>query len=165
MRIFFFSDKWVIILCFVFWLFFEVLAGAIAKAIPNSYYSKDSFLFRERKWEKGGKFYLNIFKIRKWKKFLPDGAAFQKDGFRKKTLTNYSKENLELFILESRRAELIHFLSILPFWTFGFFAPTRIVVYMLIYALLFNLPCVVTQRYNRPRVIRLLNSNSTHFQN
>lgn len=28
---------------------------------------------------------------------------------------------------------------------------------MLIYALLVNLPCIIAQRYNRPRVQRLLN--------
>jgi glycosyl-4,4'-diaponeurosporenoate acyltransferase len=29
-------------------------------------------------------------------------------------------------------------------------------LYMLIYALLINLPCIIAQRYNRPRVAKVL---------
>ena len=54
--------------------------------------------------------------VRKWKKFLPDGVAISKDGYRKRNLTDYSQENLELFLEESCRAELTQELAIIPFW-------------------------------------------------
>lgn len=158
MQIFYLSNKWMIILYFIFWLVFQVSAALICLKIPDRYFTAESFLFRGRVWEKGGEFYNTIFKVKKWKRFLPDGGAVIKGGFRKKHLTDYSKENLERFVVESCRAELTHLLAILPFWVFGLFSPPIIILYMFIYALLVNLPCMIAQRYNRPRFIRLLNS-------
>lgn len=100
MQIFFISKGWVLILSIVFWFVFQVSAAFISKKIPNSWYSENSFIFKERKWEQSGKFYDEVFKVKKWKKFLPDGAAILNKGYKKKSLTNYSKENLELFLME-----------------------------------------------------------------
>lgn len=156
LRIFYISEVWIFILCFVLWFVFQVSAALICRKIPNRWYSSNYFLFKERRWEKGGKTYSKVFKVNKWKKFLPDGAAVVKDGYRKKNLTDYSQENLELFLVESCRAELTHLLAIIPFWVFGLFAPIEIVFYMLIYALIINMPCVIAQRFNRPRIYKLL---------
>lgn len=50
----------------------------------------------------------------------------------------------------------MHWLGILPFWVFGLFAPPGVIWIMLAYALIVNLPCIIAQRYNRPRVYALL---------
>lgn len=160
MQIFFISDKWILNLSIVLWLFFQVLAAIISRKIPSKWCTVDSFLFKERKWEKGGKLYSKLFKVKKWKKFLPDGAAVMKNGYRKRNLKDSSKENLELFLEESCRAELAHLLAIVPFWVFGLFAPIQIIAYMLVYALLINMPCVIVQRFNRPRVVKLLEKHN-----
>jgi hypothetical protein len=60
------------------------------------------------------------------------------------------------FILESKRAELVHWLAILPFWVFGLWGPPIVIPIMFVYALAVNLPCIIAQRYNRPRLLRLL---------
>jgi glycosyl-4,4'-diaponeurosporenoate acyltransferase len=156
MQIIFLSEGWMLTLFFILWTVFQVSAMLICSKIPDRYFSPNGFLFRERKWEKGGVFYEKGFKVRKWKRFLPDGAAVAKDGYRKKHLTDYSKENLERFLIETCRAELQHILSILPFWVFGLFAPRIVIVYMFVYALAVNLPCVIAQRYNRQRLVRVL---------
>ncbi len=158
MQIFFISKEWVLTLSILFWFIFQVSAAFISKKIPNRWYSVNFFLFKERKWEQGGKFYSEVLKVRKWKSFLPDGAAIINSGYKKKNLTNYSQENLELFLVESCRAELTHFLAIIPFWFFGLFAPIEIIAYMLIYALAINMPCIIVQRFNRPRILKLLKS-------
>ena len=72
-----------------------------------------------------------------------------------KNLTDYSQENLKRFLIETSRGELVHWLGILPFWVFGLFAPPQIIWIMLAYALIVNLPCIIAQRYNRPRVYAL----------
>jgi glycosyl-4,4'-diaponeurosporenoate acyltransferase len=114
-------------------------------------------LFRLRPWEDEGRVYDRLFAVRRWKGLLPDGgAAWKQKGYQKKKLTDLSQENLERFIVESARAELTHMLAILPFWVFGFFAPPNVVWIMLAYALAVNLPCMIAQRYNRPRVRALL---------
>lgn len=156
MQIIFLSDGWMIALFFILWTVFQVSAGLLCSKIPDRHFSPKGFLFKERKWEKGGVFYEKLFKVRKWKRFLPDGGAIVKDGYRKKHLTDYSKENLERFLIETCRAELQHILEILPFWVFGLFAPQRVILYMFLYALAVNLPCVIAQRYNRLRLARVL---------
>ena len=88
---------------------------------------------------------------------LPDGGSiWGKKGFKKRQLADLSNENLNRFLTESARGELTHWLAIFPFWVFGFFAPPQVVWMMLVYALLINLPCIMAQRYNRPRIRRLL---------
>lgn len=156
MQIFELSSGWMFAVFFTLWPIFQISAALICSKIPERYFSPEGFLFRERKWEKGGAIYETLFKVRKWKRFLPDGGAVTKSGYRKKHLTDYSEENFERFVLESCRAELMHLISILPFWIFGLFAPPIFILYMLIYALIVNLPCIIAQRYNRPRFLKVL---------
>ncbi len=143
-------------LCIILWPVIQAAISILCLLIKDKHLSNSSFIFKTHSWEAGGEIYNRFFKIRKWKKFLPDGAAVLKSGYKKKHLNNSSIENLEKFVIESCRAELQHWLSILPFWIFGLFAPTYILKYMLIYALIVNLPCAIAQRYNRPRVVNLL---------
>ncbi len=156
MQILFLPASWTIAICFAGWFFFQLGAALICLKISEHLLSSDRYLFRERRWEQGGRFYRRMFKVDRWKHLLPDGAAVTKSGYRKKRLTDFSSENLERFLTESCRAELTHLLAILPFWLFGLIGPPRLIFYMLFYALAVNLPCVIVQRYNRPRIRALL---------
>ncbi len=160
MQIIFLSPLKTIILCFVMWFIIEVTIGFICTKIPEKYFSINKFYFKTYHWEKKGRIYDDIFKVKKWKKHLIDGAALFKNGYRKKHITDMSTENLEKFIIESCRAELVHVLCILPFFVFGFFTAFPIVLYMLIYALIINVPCILAQRYNRPRIYKILRRKS-----
>ena len=152
MQILFLPTGWTVALCFSGWLFFQIAAALVCLKLPNEMLSPNRFLFRERGWERGGRIYKRLFRVDRWKHLLPDGAAVTKYGYRKKRLTDFSRENLDRFLLESCRAELTHLLAILPFWLFGLIGPPRIIWYMLLYALMVNLPCMIVQRYNRPRI-------------
>jgi glycosyl-4,4'-diaponeurosporenoate acyltransferase len=154
-----------ILLSIALWAIFQTAISYLCLLIKDSRLSYKSFLFKTRHWEKNGDIYDKIFKVRQWKKLLPDGGAVMKGGYKKKHLDSASKDNLEKYVLESCRGELAHLLSILPFWLFGLFAPARVVVYMLIYALLVNLPCIIAQRYNRPRFVRLLQKMEQRQEN
>lgn len=156
MQILFLPAGWTIALCVIGWFLFQLAAALICLIIPRRLLSPERGLFREREWEQGGRVYKRLFRVNRWKHLLPDGAAVTKGGYRKKRLTDFSRENLDRFLLESCRAELTHLLAILPFWVFGFIGPPRMIVYMLLYAMAVNLPCIVVQRYNRPRVRSLL---------
>ena len=158
MRILFFSTGWTIALCFIIWPIIQLTAALICLKMPNRMFSLQSILFKTYKIEREGHFYNNVFCVSEWKHLLPDGGViFNKNSFRKKHLKDFSKETLERFLIESARAELTHWLAIIPFWIFGFIAPPRVILYMLMYALMVNLPCIIVQRYNRPRVQKLLN--------
>lgn len=161
MRIIFLPDAWTILLCFLVWLVLQMSAALICLKLPDRFYSPDSFLFKAHPFEKEGKIYNTIFHVRRWKHLLPDGGAvWKKTGFRKKKLEDFSEENLNRFLIESARGELTHWLAILPFWLFWFFTPPYVPWLMLIYALLINLPCIIAQRFNRPRVLRVMKRKS-----
>ncbi len=165
MRVFFLPDVITIILCFLVWPVLQVSAALISLYLPDRYISPDSFFFRAHRFEKEGRIYDNVFRVSRWKHLLPDGGTiFKKHGFSKKKLVSISKEYLNRFLVESARGELVHWLAILPFWIFGFFTPSRVIWYMLGYSLLINLPCIIVQRYNRPRIKKLLQKISSHTQ-
>ncbi|WP_461205879.1 glycosyl-4,4'-diaponeurosporenoate acyltransferase CrtO family protein [Clostridium sp. DL1XJH146] len=128
----------------------------LGNSMDDKYFNPDSLWLKTRKWEKGGLFYKKFFKIHKWKHLLPDGAKVNKNGFRKKHITSHDQEYLKAFVVETGRAEIIHWLQILPFWIFGFWSPSYVICCMLGYALLVNIPCILAQRYNRPRLRKVI---------
>lgn len=157
MRILFLSTGWTIALCFVLWIVINLSVSYICLYLPDKFFNPRSFFFRSHPFEKDGQLYEDFLKVKSWKKLLPDGGGlWKKRGYKKRHLEDFSEENLEKFLVEACRGELTHWLSILPFWVFGFFLPASATWAMLIYALVANLPCIITQRYNRPRVQKLL---------
>lgn len=156
MQIFYFSDSQTLILFFILWPAFQVSAALASLHMKDSFFSHRSALYRCRRWEKGGEIYQQVFRVRSWKRYLPDGGALIKGGYAKKHLDSPSEDRLEKFLLESCRAEFAHELAILPFWIFGFFAPPKVILFMFLYSIAVNMPCIIAQRFNRPRVARLL---------
>ncbi len=155
MQIFYLSSFWMITSFIVGWAVFQGGAALIGNRMPD-YFFKDEGLFKDFKFESDS-FYRRTFKIDKWKELLPDGAAVHKRGFRKKRLESKNSEYIKKFILESKRAEFVHWIAILPFWIFGFWAPPIVIPIMFLYGILVNIPCIIAQRYNRPRLRRILN--------
>ncbi len=106
----------------------------------------DSFWFRTKSFEK--KIY-RILKVKKWKPFMPTAAP---ESF---SLKNYTPEEIAVTMCSS---ELVHELNIIlsflplimavPFSKFSVFVITSIA------AALCDLPFVIMQRFNRPRMLR-----------
>jgi glycosyl-4,4'-diaponeurosporenoate acyltransferase len=152
-----FLPNWLMVpLFFILWPLFHVSASLLCLQLPDRFFGGASGLFRSRPWEGNGGIYNEIFGIRRWKHLLPDGAAAFKGGYRKKRMMDFSRANLEKYLVESRRAELGHWLSMTPFWVFGLMAPFAVVPCMLVYAVASNLPCIMAQRFNRPRIERII---------
>jgi glycosyl-4,4'-diaponeurosporenoate acyltransferase len=149
------STNWMIACFFVLWPILQFAAFLSSSMIVDRFLTVNSIIFKPFRWEEQGEIYNRLFMIHRWKRYLPDGAI-GKRSFKKKKLESKSGDHLERFLVESCRAELSHWFAITPFWIFGFFAPIRVVPYMLLYALVVNIPCIMAQRYNRPRTIRVL---------
>lgn len=157
MRVIFFSDIFTIVLCFIVWPVLQVAVALVCLKLPDCCFSPVAFIYRAHRWEQEGRFYERLFRVSRWKHLLPDGGAvWKKRGFKKKKLESFSEENLQRFLVESARGEMTHWLAIFPFWLFFLFTPPPVPWIMLAYALAVNLPCIIAQRYNRPRVQRLL---------
>lgn len=107
--------------------------------------------------------YEKIVFIRIWKDWLPDGAVLFTTGFQKKKLARRDEAYLREFVTETCRGEIAHWIDIalLPlFWIWNPFWSSVIVT---IFGILINLPCIITQRYNRIRFLQVLQKKAfTH---
>lgn len=165
MRILALSIGWTLIIDFLAWLIFHLGIAWLTLLLPDRFFQTDTWFYRSKSWEKNGQTWDQIFGVKKWKERLPDGAAFFKSGYQKKRLATKTTQNLATFILETRRAELTHWLAILPAPLFFLWNPVWAGWFMIGYALVANAPFIIVQRYNRPRFIRILNRQKSNETN
>lgn len=135
---------------FVWFVLHMVISVALLK-VPLSFFERKNRLFYSYSWEKKGTFWQTYFHVRSWKDKLPDGASLFRLGFKKKYLTEVNDSYLNKFILESKRAELNHWLLLLPAPFFFLWNPSWAGWLIICYALVANSPFIIIQRYNRPR--------------
>jgi glycosyl-4,4'-diaponeurosporenoate acyltransferase len=94
--------------------------------------------------------------IRIWKHWIPDAGGALPGGVRKATLVRRDPVALRRLVVETRRAELVHWVL----WPAGLLTilwlPPAGVLVNLVFATVFNLPCVLLQRFNRGRLRRCL---------
>lgn len=147
---------WIVILDFIVWFLLSIFCALAAFKRNVDSFRPDGFLYRPRRWEGGGRVYEKYLFVKAWKPLLPDGAKPFKGGFEKKNLRSRDAAYLEEFIKESCRAELTHWLLIFVSPVFFIWNPPFVGLIMIAYALVMNLPCIITQRYNRPRFITML---------
>lgn len=147
----------------IVFLVFSVLMTFIVEKLPISLYSYKKWLFRERQWEKGGRFYEKHFFVKYWKCKLPEISDFIKSMFTKKHLRNNSRDYLRQFLDESCKAEFSHWAIIASSMLFFFWNGFSDALLILLVATLLNMPYIIIQRYNRPRIVRLLQKNPVHY--
>lgn len=147
-----------ILIDIVAWAFFHIAISLCMVAIPSSKFENDNNLYRIRELEKSNQLWSRLFQVKKWKHLIPDGTKIIQKGFEKKSLISKNRDYLFKFLIESRRAELTHWLSILPSIFFFLWNPLWAGWVMVVYALLFNIPIIIAQRYNRNRLERILSS-------
>jgi glycosyl-4,4'-diaponeurosporenoate acyltransferase len=107
-------------------------------------------------WECSGRGYEKILAIKRWKDRLPDGASWFKGGFAKANLHARTPDFLEAFLRETWRGELTHWLVLVALPIFIIWNPGWGVAVNAAYAVAANLPCILVQRYNRSRLLRVL---------
>ena len=105
--------------------------------------------------EGDGSFYQIAFRIRAWKDRLPDAATWFSSGFAKARLEQANPAYLERFIIETWRGELCHWSALAFMPVFFLWNPWWGDLIIVAYALGANLPCILVQRYNRIRLMKL----------
>ncbi len=138
------------------WVALHLGAGLTAHVLPGSVLRGGWWWFRPRGFEYRGHLYRRFLQVQRWKHRIPEAGGFYAGGFAKRGLAHHDAEYAERFVLETCRAELSHWLTILLSLTFQFWNDWYVTAIMLVYALAVNLPCILIQRYNRPRLLRLL---------
>ncbi|MBN2050336.1 MAG: hypothetical protein JW760_07835 [Spirochaetales bacterium] len=138
------------------WTVVNLLSGYIASILPASLFRPCSWWYKPRAFEQGGRLYRRILAVRLWKRLLPDGGNFFGNGFQKKRLAQPRDSGYyRVFAVETCRAEFTHNVGILSSLLFFAWNHWSIALWMIPYALAVNLPCIIAQRYNRPRLLRM----------
>jgi glycosyl-4,4'-diaponeurosporenoate acyltransferase len=131
-----------------------ILSHLIGEAIPYNRFDPHAWLFRTRKWERGGRIYEAI-GIKRWKDRLPDMSKIVKRMHPKRLGIAPSAKAVRRLIRETCRAEIVHGALCLlapPIWLFWRNATG---VWISLLTVLGNLPFILIQRYNRPALLRL----------
>jgi glycosyl-4,4'-diaponeurosporenoate acyltransferase len=136
----------------VVWAVLGVTVGYALHRTPSTRLDHDTWLTRLRPFERSGHAYERL-GIRRWKDRLPEAGALFAGGVSKRTAGG--RDQLEHFATETRRAEWTHWLLLAAAPVFVVWNPWYLVVAMVAYALVANLPCLVVQRYNRARIERM----------
>jgi glycosyl-4,4'-diaponeurosporenoate acyltransferase len=137
------------------WAGWSAIVGYGAQRLPASTLDHDRWLTRPRRWERGGQIYEGL-GIRRWKDRLPEAGTLFRGGTSKRSLPGRSDDALHRFAAETRRAELVHWAIPAVTPAFALWNPPALVGAMAAYAVLANLPCLAVQRYNRARILRVL---------
>jgi hypothetical protein len=91
-----------------------------------------------------------------YEKMVRNYPSWYRLAYEIKHLTNLSADNVRFWLKEICRSEFCHFAMILPGFSFFLWNGVEVGGWMLVYAILNNLVPIVMQRYNRPRVFRVL---------
>lgn len=113
--------------------------------------------FRPWKWEKNGRIYSRL-GVEKWKKLVPDMSRLLPDMVKKELPGSgtVTAEQADTLVQETCRAEVVHTASCLLGLAFLRLWPgAGGAAVLAVWVLLANLPFMVIQRYNRPRLVRL----------
>ncbi len=156
MRIVYLSDNATFFLDIMMWVFFHLSIGWSSSRIPVSFFDPAQSRYQTKKWEKDGKIYQTLFHVRSWKRIIPSGAALYKDAYEIKNINSFSLDNIRIWLKESCRAEFCHTIMILPGFLFFLWNNTATSWLMVAYAFANNFVPIIMQRYNRPRVRKLI---------
>lgn len=135
----------------------SILAFPLGRLTTGHKFNYEARPFRQLGFEKDGKIYKRI-GIAAWQSHVPDmSRVFKRFMPEKKLSGRPDRQTLMVMIQETCIAEMTHSLlclAALPsLWIWPGLGG---IVVWLIYCLLGNVPFILIQRYNRPRLVRLL---------
>ena len=141
---------WVVLSSAGFWLLLSLLVGALANHLPTRWLEPAPEAAPVRPHARAP------LGIRRWKRWIPDAGPALPGGVAKASLVSRDPRSLQRLVIETRRAELVHW----ALWAAGLLTPLWLpplaVVGNLLFATGFNLPCLLLQRFNRRRLLRCL---------
>ncbi len=156
MQIFFLEPLETFFVDVVTWIIFHLSIGYLSTKIPFKWLNPDLRFFNSYDWEKDGGIYDKIFHVRAWKDRIPDGSRMYRGTFSIKRLPTADISYLTRWLSESIRSEICHWAMIIPGGFFFLWNDLSAGRAMVIYAILNNIVPIIMQRYNRPRMRKLI---------
>ncbi len=147
--------------CFCYLITISILSFLIGRCLPSSWFHAEQFPYRSFRFEKDGSIY-NALHIRKWQNKLPDMSKLFPKLMPSKSLKGDMKYQLPLMLRETCVAEFVHMLlCIASLYCRRLYPGSGGVIIICIYIVVFNLPYILIQRYNRPRLKRINDKQHT----
>ena len=141
--------------CFWFLIITGVIAFFVGRLLPKKWFCADRFPYRSFRFEQDGRIYDKL-RIRKWQNRVLDMSKILPFMMPAKNLTGDFKKRLPRMLQETCVAELIHTLNcFVGLYCLKLYPGVGGVIISILYIILFNLPFILIQRYNRPRLMRL----------
>ncbi len=131
-----------------------VAAFFIGESLPREKFNPEKFPFACWKWEKEGKIY-DYLGLRYWKTHVPDMSKYIPRTFSKQGNFSRDPKHLRKLVLETCSAEAVHWALIAMSFVFPIFMDEAGILSMILY-IIGNLASVVIQRYNRPRIMKIV---------
>lgn len=156
MQILFLNPKDTFFVDIIAWILFHLSIGYFSAKIPLKSFHPGFWLYRDYPWEKGGKFYDRIFHVHSWKRFIPGLGKFTSNKFSLQNLESANLDYLTAWLKESCRAEICHWVMIIPGFLFFLWNSVEVGWWMVAYAFTNNLIPIIMQRYNRPRIRKMI---------
>lgn len=138
----------------VAWLCIHLGVSGFVSVAPEAFVNAFAGIYRVRRWETQAKVYERL-GVKKWKDRLPEARKWFRRGKTAAHLRNPSQ--WDRFEKQTNRSELSHWVQMLAAPFFFLFNPPWAGWIMVVYAILFNLPFIIVQRYNRVRMMRVKN--------
>ncbi len=142
------------------WGAIHTATGYAAHRLDGSRLARDGWLLRARRFEIGGRWYRRRLRVDRWKDRVPEAGDLFRGGVSKRQLPAYDVAGLQLFVRETRRAELAHWWAMCCAPVFVVWNPPLAAGLLIGYGVAVNLPFIVIQRYNRFRIQALIERRS-----
>ncbi|MCI2058355.1 MAG: glycosyl-4,4'-diaponeurosporenoate acyltransferase [Oscillibacter sp.] len=135
-------------------IFLGIVSHVIGEAVPRRWVHPDRFPYRPMSWEEQGRIYDRLH-IRAWKDRVPDMSRVLRGMTPKRLLPSGGTVQTDQLIRETCVAETTHVLLIPAGLVCLFQWPGAGGTVLFLLWSLGNLPFILIQRYNRPRLIAL----------
>ncbi len=148
--------------CFCYLAAVGIIMFFMGRILPEKWFRADSFPYRSYAFEKDGRIYDRLFGIRVWQHRAPDMSKIIPGLMPAKKLDAPNLARLSLMVRETCIAEFTHTaLSLLGLHCLRLWPGVGGAAVALVYILLGNAPFILIQRYNRPRLIKLMKKRHT----
>lgn len=141
--------------CFVYLTCLGMFSFFAGRLIPKSWLNPDVFPYKLYAFEKNGRFY-EQFNVRKWQSKVLDMSKLFPKIIPRKSVNDNLYTTLPVMIKETCVAELVHWLLVVPGFYCLFLREGAGGIIIVILYELGNIPYIIIQRYNRPRLISTL---------
>ena len=140
--------------CIIYMAALGAVFFVLGRLMPKRGFNTKRFPWRCHAWEKK---LWRALHVRRWQARVPDMSRLFTRLMPAKRLTEENLSDLPLMIGETCTAELTHVvLSVLGLGMLRIWPGAGGIAVTAVYILLGNLPFIIIQRYNRPRLERLL---------